>query len=116
MTVSDDFTHEAEAIDEVAKAPIAPVDQDEVIEARQELAGSISAPQPRRSLGLWADAWRRLRRNKLALVGLAIITVFMTVGLAEEVASIAGVHLSPYNQNAVNYDQSPQGIGASHSW
>jgi peptide/nickel transport system permease protein len=116
LTVSDDFTHEAAGIDEVAKAPVSPVDQDEVIEARQEVAGPVSAPQPKRSLGLWADTWRRLRRNKLALVGLAIITVFMAVGLAEEVASIAGVHLSPYNPNGVNYDLSPKGIGVSPSW
>ena len=42
-------------------------------------------------LGLWADTWRRLRRNKLALVGLAIIIVFMLVGLSQIIASLAHV-------------------------
>ena len=46
-------------------------------------------------LGLWADTWRRLRRNKLALVGLGIITVFMVVGLSEVVANLANTLRSP---------------------
>ena len=45
-----------------------------------------TAPQ---SLGLWADTWRRLRRNKLALVGLGIIIVFMLVGLSQIIGSLA---------------------------
>jgi peptide/nickel transport system permease protein/oligopeptide transport system permease protein len=59
-----------------------------------------------RPLGLWADTWRRLRRNKLALAGLAIITVFMIVGLVEVFVSVTGLHggyLAPYNPDAVNY-------------
>ncbi len=28
-------------------------------------------------LSLWADTWRRLKRNRLALVGLGIIIVFL---------------------------------------
>jgi len=57
-------------------------------------------------LGLWADTWRRLKRNKLALVGLAIITVFMAVGLIEIFFWVTGLHggyLAPYNPDAVNY-------------
>ena len=37
--------------------------------------------QPRRSAGLWADAWSRLRKNKLALVGLALVMWLMFVGI-----------------------------------
>jgi hypothetical protein len=33
-------------------------------------------------LGLWADTWRRLRRNHLAVVGMCIIIVFLIVGSA----------------------------------
>ena len=82
-------------------------------------------------LGLWADTWRRLKRNRVALVGLGIIIVFLTIGLVEVVfyqahwhvrasteatASDAAGYLAPYDPNAVNYDLSPQGIGSPPSW
>ncbi len=57
-------------------------------------------------LGLWADTWRRLKRNKLALVGLGIVTVFTVVGLIEIVFWVTGLHggyLAPFNPNAVDY-------------
>ena len=66
-------------------------------------------------LGLWADTWRRLRRNRLALIGLGIIIVFMTIGLAEVVAHMLGVQLSPYDPNAVDYALSPHGLGSPPS-
>ncbi|MEI6451345.1 MAG: ABC transporter permease [Actinomycetes bacterium] len=78
----------------------------------------------RKPLGLWADTWRRLKRNHLAVVGLGIIIVFLTVGMTEEIANLAGVntgesgtgYLAPYNPNAVNYDLSPKGLGSPPSW
>ncbi len=66
-------------------------------------------------LGLWADTWRRLKRNKLALVGLGIIIVFLTIGVAEEIAYVTGVQLTPYPPNAVNYSLSPEGLGSPPS-
>jgi oligopeptide transport system permease protein len=35
----------------------------------------------RRSAGLWADAWGRLRRNKLAMVGMALVILLFFVAL-----------------------------------
>jgi ABC-type dipeptide/oligopeptide/nickel transport system permease subunit len=66
-------------------------------------------------LGLWADTWRRLKRNKIAVVGLAIITVFMIVGTFEVAASLFGFPGSPYPPNQVNYDLSPNGHGSPPS-
>ena len=40
-----------------------------------------------RPLGLWADTWRRLKRNRLALVGMGIIVVFLCVGMLETVVA-----------------------------
>ena len=40
--------------------------------------------------GLWADAWRRLRHNKAALVGFAFVGLFVLTAL-EISASYAGV-------------------------
>lgn len=81
-------------------------------------------------LGLWADTWRRLRRNKLALVGLGIIIAFMIVGSVETVFYQAHWHvrvsastrpedpgyLAPYDPNQVDYGLTPQGIGSPPSW
>jgi len=83
-------------------------------------------------LGLWADTWRRLRRNKLALVGLGIIIVFLCIGSVEVVFYQAHWHvrsssdtrarpgaagyLAPYDPGQVNYALTPQGVGAPPSW
>jgi peptide/nickel transport system permease protein len=37
--------------------------------------------QPRRQIGLWEDAWRRLRRSTNARVGMAIMLVFVLIGV-----------------------------------
>ncbi len=52
---------------------------------------------------LWRDAWYRLRRNRLAVVGLGIIVVLL-------VAAIVGPSLSPYDflsQDLAQRNQSP---------
>jgi oligopeptide transport system permease protein len=43
------------------------------------VAGEIV--QPRRSAGLWSDAFGRLRKNKLALVGLFLVITLLLTGL-----------------------------------
>ena len=68
-----------------------------------------------RPLGLWADTWRRLRRNKLAIVGLCIIVVFIVVGSAEAIAYLAGGYLAPYDPIKPDYALSPQGLGSPPS-
>ena len=37
--------------------------------------------QPRRSSGLWADAFGRLIKNRLAILGLVIVSLFLIVGI-----------------------------------
>jgi oligopeptide transport system permease protein len=37
--------------------------------------------QPRRSAGLWSDAFKRLRKNRLAVVGLALVILLLFAGL-----------------------------------
>jgi ABC-type dipeptide/oligopeptide/nickel transport system permease subunit len=75
--------------------------------------GMIVGRQP---LGLWADVWRRLRRNKLAVVGLVIIAIFLVVGIAEVVSSAVGFNLAPYDPNQVDYALTPEGLGSPPSW
>ena len=52
--------------------------------------------------GLWIDAFRRLRKNRVALVGLAIIGVFVLVGLVAPV-------LAPYGPK----ERVPGGLASS---
>ena len=42
------------------------------------LAGELTAKKQR---SLWSDAWRRLKRNKLAVVGLCIVALFSLVAI-----------------------------------
>ncbi len=53
--------------------------------------GEQPAPRPR---SLWTDAWRRLAKNKLAVIGLVIVVVFIVS------ASLAPL-LAPYTQAEV---------------
>jgi peptide/nickel transport system permease protein len=84
-----------------------------------ESAPSTDIPEvpSTKPLGLWADTWRRLRRNKLALVGLGIIVVFMTIGILEIVFWVTGLHggyLAPYDPNGVNYHIAKQAPSLAH--
>ncbi len=81
------------------------------------LAGAAAPELSAKPLGLWADTWRRLKRNKLALVGLGIITVFMVIGMLELFFWATGLHggyLAPYNPDAVNYDIAKQAPSLAH--
>jgi peptide/nickel transport system permease protein len=99
----------------VATTPTVPTPEaptpEVVAPAQTAAAGPAQSP-----LSLWGDTWRRLKRNKLALVGLAIITVFLIVGIAEVVANLAHVRLAPYDPDKVNYALSPTGLGSAPSW
>ena len=94
----------------------------EFVEEGMEAAG--------KPLGLWADTWRRLKRNKLALVGMGIIIVFLCVGTVETIFYQTHWHvregsstpkdsagyLAPHDPNEVNYALTPQGMGSPPSW
>jgi ABC-type dipeptide/oligopeptide/nickel transport system permease subunit len=82
----------------------------------------------------WADTWRRLKKNKLALIGLVIISIFMFVGTAEELANLVGPHnanqlmtanerpwyqrgyLAPYDPNGGDFHAGPNGPINPPSW
>ena len=102
--------HGSSNVDEVAS--VSAVSQLDVLEEKAE---GMAAPK---ALGLWADTWRRLRKNKLALVGLGIILVFMVIGLVEVIAYplTDGRGVSPYPPNEVDYALSPNGLGSPPSF
>ncbi len=105
----------------------------EGIDARQtaEVVDEVIEEETK-PLGLWSDAWRRLKRNKIAIAGMCIIIVFLCVGTVETVfyqmqwhvressdtkanPNVPG-YLAPYDPNYVDYSLTPQGIGAPPSW
>src|SRR5918993_1555679 len=55
------------------------------------LAGELTA---RKQRSLWSDAWRRLRRNKLAVVGLLIVVTFSLIAIFAPL-------IAPYDQAEV---------------
>jgi peptide/nickel transport system permease protein len=84
----------------------------EQVERRHE-----EAQKGRKPLGLWGDTWRRLKRNRLALVGLVIIVIFLVIGSAEVIAALTPKgYLAPYPPNQVDYAMSPQGRGMPPTW
>ena len=82
--------------------------EDEFAREKERAAGA-------KPLGLWADTWRRLKRNRLAIVGLCIIIVFVVVGSVETIAYLAGGYVAPYDPIKTDYALSPQGLGSPPS-
>ncbi len=78
-------------------------------------AHSIAAPAaqvdallgPRKNRGLWSDAWRRLRKNRLAVAGLIIIAVLALIAIFAPL-------LAPYGyQDVVHSGHTNAGPGAA---
>ncbi|HEY8393574.1 MAG TPA: ABC transporter permease [Thermaerobacter sp.] len=66
-------------------------------------AGPSSQPSP----GYWQDAWRRLRRNRPAMAGLAVIALI-------SLAAVIGPELSPYSYDAQVLAAANQPPSAAH--
>ncbi len=49
-----------------------------------------AAAPPEEQANLWADAWARLRANRIAMVGLVVIAIFLFM-------AIVGPHITPYD-------------------
>lgn len=67
--------------------------------------GGVAADVP--ALTLWGDVWRRLRKNRLAIIGLAIV---MTLSLT----AILAPNVAPYPPGLQNLQISLQGPSAKH--
>jgi ABC-type dipeptide/oligopeptide/nickel transport system permease subunit len=59
----------------------------------------------RRHASLWGDAWRRLVRNRLALIGMVVVVLFVIIAIAGPGVHIAGrtivPALAPYGESEV---------------
>src|SRR5437867_7485433 len=62
---------------------------------------------PEVQVGLWADAWVRFRRNRLAVVGLTIITFLIVVALVSPLLVHFGLLANPIKQNVDSIETGP---------
>ena len=80
-----------------------------IVEAELGPLGELGAEaemQVRKQSSLWGDAWRRLLRNKLAVIGLVLVVSFFTI-------AIIGPAIAPYGESEV---VDPRLVRMSPSW
>ena len=70
-------------------------------------ANLTDTAQAEQGTSLWKDAWRRLRKNRLALFGLAVLTVFIALALLTP-------WIAPYAYDAQNLDLGASPPSAAH--
>src|SRR5689334_11407357 len=58
-------------------------------------------------IGLWTDAWRRFRRNKLAVASLAFVLILIAVAVTAPLLEHFGLLADPTAQDVVNNYASP---------
>jgi oligopeptide transport system permease protein len=58
-------------------------------------------------IGLWSDAWQRFRRNRLAVIGAAIILVLIVVAVLAPLLVQLGLVISPVKQQVENIEVGP---------
>ena len=64
--------------------------------AAAPLLGGVPAAEPARSSTLWRDAWRRLKRNRLAMAGGIVVVLLCLIAIFADV-------LSPYSYTKPNF-------------
>jgi oligopeptide transport system permease protein len=91
-----------------------------IVEAETGSLGQLGAQyevSSRKQANLWGDAWRRLVRNRLAVIGLVLVVSFLVIAIIGPGLKIAGVKvlpsLAPYGQNEV---VDPRLISYGPSW
>jgi oligopeptide transport system permease protein len=58
-------------------------------------------------IGLWTDAWRRFRRNRLAVASLAVVLLMIVLAVLAPLLQRLGIIADPTVQDVVNSYQSP---------
>src|SRR5260370_9834426 len=66
---------------------------------------------PEQQVGLWADAWQRFRRNRLAVLGLGLVTFLVVVALISPLLVHFGIIHDPIKQQVESIATPPGGNG-----
>jgi len=65
---------------------------------------------PEQQIGLWSDAWTRFRRNRLAVLGLGLVTFLILVAVVSPLLVKLGILIDPFKQETESITVGP-GIG-----
>jgi len=82
------------------------MEKEEIVNSIAEDAGIEKGPSVYRAT-LWRDAWRRLRRNKLAMLGLFIIIVLIIVAVFAPL-------IAPYDPDKMDFTVIKQPPSVKH--
>ncbi len=66
---------------------------------------------PEKQIGLWADAWQRFRRNRLAVLGAALVLFLVLIALLSPLLAHFGIIQDPLKQNVSNIEAAPGQAG-----
>lgn len=61
--------------------------------------------------GLWADAWQRFRRNRLALFGFGVVVLLIVLAVTAPLLVHFGIIINPLKQDVANIEVSPGQAG-----
>jgi ABC-type dipeptide/oligopeptide/nickel transport system permease subunit len=61
--------------------------------------------------GLWADAWQRFRRNRLALLGAAVVVILVLLAVTAPLLVHFGILIDPLKQDVTNIEVGPAQAG-----
>jgi oligopeptide transport system permease protein len=75
-------------------------------------AVAVQSPQEiewdiQEQVGLWADAWHRFRRNRLAVAGMTVVLIFIALAVLAPLMTKLHIIADPYAQNVVNQEAAP---------
>ena len=66
---------------------------------------------PEQQIGLWQDAWHRFRRNRLAVLGAALVIFLVLVAFLSPLLVHFGIIIDPLKQQVENIEVSPGQFG-----
>jgi oligopeptide transport system permease protein len=62
---------------------------------------------PEEQIGLWQDAWRRFRRNRLALLGAVLVVLLVLIAFLAPLLVHFGIIIDPIHQQVENIEVGP---------
>ena len=69
---------------------------------KSKKAGVNEFNQEMKSVSLWADAWKRLKKNKMAFISLWVVLIYILIAIAAPILPIY-----PYEEQVVAHANLP---------